>query len=162
MKKLWMIAALGILLAGCGAEATYETVADEVVQAVMAEPAGIHLTLPEETMLPAMETDAGTIYLCDGYDIMVQTLDGGDLNETVRTISGCNLADLTVMQTETGGITRYEFVWTAAGETGQQVARAAILDDGSYHYVLSSVTAAEEFEEYREIWNGIYESFYLT
>jgi hypothetical protein len=56
---------------------------------------------------------------------------------------------------------RYEFVWTSAVDGGEQIGRATILDDGDYHYVLSATVGAELIEEYQEIWNGIFESFYL-
>ena len=37
-----------------------------------------------------------------------------------------------------------------------------ILDDGAYHYVLTTMADAEVAAEYREIWNGIFDSFGLA
>ena len=37
-----------------------------------------------------------------------------------------------------------------------------ILDDGSYHYVLSAMTDADNAREYGEMWNGMFESFTLS
>lgn len=159
MKKVWLILAAVLLLTGCGAEETMETVADEAVQAVAAQPREIRVDLPEEAVLPAMESDSGVLYICKDYDVAVQTLDGGDLDRTIRTITGYSAADLTVMQTSDGGLTRSEFVWTSAGELGDQVCRAAVVDDGSYHYVLSASIDSEKAGEYQEIWNGMFESF---
>jgi len=159
MKKLCLMMALLLLLSGCGTEQTFETVADELVLSASVQPRKILLTLPEETMLPAMETDSGTLYLCDGYDVAVQTLESGNLDATIRRICGFGSEDLTVMQTDTGTYTCYEFVWTSAGELGEQVGRAKILDDGSYHYALNTTAPAKTAEEYREIWNGIFETF---
>ena len=159
MKKLCMMLALVLLLCGCGAEQTLETIADEMVISASAQPREILLTLPEETLLPAMETEHGRLYLCNGYDVAVQTMESGNLDATVRQISGFGAEDLTIIQTSAGEYTRYEFVWTSAGELGEQVGRAEILDDGSYHYVLNTIAPAKTAEEYREIWNGIFESF---
>lgn len=159
MKRVWVILVLMMLLPGCKGAETFETVSDDLVQSVMAQPKEIRLTLPEDTVMPAMESESGTLYMCNGYDVTVQTLEGGDLNSTIRQVCGYDREALTVMETESGDFTCYEFVWTGAGELGQQVGRAAILDDGSYHYVLTAVTAEADAEEYREIWNGMFETF---
>ena len=159
MKKLCAMMALALLLCGCGTEQTMETVADEIVMNVSAQPREVLLTLPKETLLPAMETETGTLYLCDGYDVAVQIMSSGDLDETIQQVSGFGKEDLMVIQTVAGELSCYEFVWTAATDLGEQVGRAMILDDADYHYVLSAVAPAKNVEEYREIWNGIFESF---
>lgn len=161
MKKLCLIFALAVLLTGCGAAETYETLADEVVQSVMAQPKEIKVTLPEEAVLPAMESDNGTLYICKDYDVTVQTLESGNLEATIRTISGYSPEELTVMETSAGEMTKYDFVWTSTSDTGEQVGRAMILDDGSYHYVLTTMADADVVSEYKEIWNGLFESFQL-
>lgn len=162
MKKCCMLMILALLLCGCGARETFETVGDEMVLEVLAQPREILLTLPEETLLPAMESDGRTLYLCDGYDVAVQTLSGGDLDATLRQITGFGREDLTIIQTNEGECACYEFVWTAATDFGEQVGRATILDDGSYHYVLTASVDAEKAQEYQEIWNGIFETFGLA
>ena len=159
MKKLCVMMALCAMLCGCSGKQTFETVTDEMVQPVLAQPREILLRLPEETLLPAMETDNGTLYLCDGYDVAVQTVQSGDLEETVRLVSGFSSEDLTIIQTTAGECDCYEFVWTSATDLGEQVGRAMILDDGDYHYVLSAVTPVNNAQEYQEIWNGLFDSF---
>ena len=52
MKKGWLILALGLLLTGCSTAETYETLADQVVVSVLAEPKQIQFSLPEESVLP--------------------------------------------------------------------------------------------------------------
>ena len=123
MKIFCVMMALTFLLCGCGAESTFETVADEWVLQASAQPKEIHLTLPEETLLPAMETDGKTLYLCDGYDVAAQTLSGGDLDATIEQISGFSSADLTVMETLAGEYPCYEFTWTMATDFGEEVGR---------------------------------------
>lgn len=162
MKKYVILTVLMLLLCGCGTSETYETVADEYLQPVMAEPREVRVDLPEESVMPAMETEKGTLYLCEDYDVILQILDSGDLEATVRAVSGFDMEDLTLIQTAAGEIDQYEFVWSAAGESGQQIGRATVLDDGNYHYVLSATIDAQRMEEYQEVWNGIFESFHLS
>jgi len=162
MKKMLVLLVLAVSLAGCGEAEVFETVGDEMVQSVMAQPREISLSLPEEAVLPAMETDNGTIYICKDYDVSVQTLESGDLEGTIRSVSGFASEDLTIMETSRTGADCYEFVWTSAGEWAEQVCRCMILDDGNYHYVLTAMIDADLFGEYQEIWNGMFESFCLA
>ena len=161
MKRMIVLMTLLGLLSGCGAAETYELVTDEPVRQVSAEPREMHFFLAEETAMPAMETDSGKLYLCGEYDVMSQIFDGGDLERTIRQVSGFSPDDLTVIQTESEDIKKTEFVWTSAAEEGHRICRATILDDGNYHYVLSATVPAEKIEAYQEIWNGIFETFKL-
>ena len=162
MRKLCVMLALTLLLCGCGQAQTFETVADEMVLSVSAQPKQVMLTLPDDSLLPAMETDSGTLYLCNGYDVAVQTMESGDLDATVRQVCGFGSGDITIMQTAAGDCACYEFVWSAATELGEQVGRAMILEDGDYHYALSAVAPAKKAFEYQQIWNGIFDSFALA
>ena len=158
MKKL-LVLMLMLLLCGCGAQESFETVADEMVLPVSVQPREILLTLPEETLLPAMESDGRTLYLCNGYDVAVQTFSSGDLDGTIRELSGFGKDELTIMETTSGDCRCFEFVWTAATDLGEQVGRAMILDDGTYYYTLTAMTPAEKALNYQEIWNGLFETF---
>ena len=162
MKKflLWLVLALSLV--GCGEAEVFETVADEMVQSVMAEPREISLTLPEEAVLPAMETDNGTLYICKNYDVSIQTLQSGNLEGTIRSVSGFDMYDLSIMETTVSDADCYEFVWTSAGEREDQVCRCRILDDGNYHCVLTAMIDADLIGEYQEIWNGMFQSFGLV
>ena len=162
MKKICVLLVMALCLTGCGGEAVFETVGDTGILSASAQPREITLTLPEDTVLPVMETDGGSLYMCRDFDVTVQTLEGGDLESTVRTVSGQSLEDLTVIKGTEGECNSYEFVWTAAGEGGEQVCRGQILDDGVYHYVLTAMTDADLVYEYQEIWNGMFESFGLS
>lgn len=162
MKRLVLFLISVLLLYGCGKTETLETIADEMLLPVVAQPREIWVSLPEGSVLPAMESESGTIYLCEEYDVAVQTLSSGDLDATLRSVTGYGADDLTVIQTQEGDVEKYEFVWTMAGELGQRIGRATILDDGNYHYVLSATIDAENIAEYQEVWNGIFESFKLV
>ena len=162
MKKGLILLMSLLLLSGCGSAQVYETVTDEFAIPVSAVPREIRFDLAQEPILPAMESDGGQLYLCGDFDVMVQTLDSGDLNDTVYRISGFMPEELTLLQTGTGDVDKYEFVWTSVSDGGHQIGRATILDDGSYHYALSATVDAQMIEEYQEIWNGIFESFELA
>ena len=160
MKKLFWMAALACLLAGCATEPVMETVADEqvVAQPVLRQ---IRVELPGETVLPVMETDNGEIYICRDYEVSVETLPGGDLRRTVGLLTGFDLEDVTVMETKSEGRTRYDLAWSCAGETGPEVGRASILSDEDYHYCLAVMTPEENAAQCREMFNGMFESFTL-
>lgn len=156
MKKFWIIVLCGILLTSCGAAPTFETVADDILQPAMAPVSEILLTLPEDAGTQVMQEENGDrVYLCDGYTVTVQTLNGGDMERTVRQLSGFSSERLTILETMSGDLVRRDWVWTAAGEEGDQICRAAVLDDGTYHYCVTAVG------ERTDGWNEIFASVTL-
>lgn len=158
MKRIIFLLMLACLLAGCRVQ-TMETVEDVWQEEPAAAPLQIQVSLPGEEALPVMETSGNRLYLSEHYQIEVQTLPGGDLSRTVQTMSGLEPGDVTLVQTEQGGLARYDFVWAAAGEEGDQLGRGAVLDDGNYHYALSVLRSAED-EATRQIhWDQVFSSF---
>lgn len=160
MKKIMFAVLAALFLAGCAQVETAETVADVLEEPVLAAPREIRLSLPGEAVTCAMESDAGRLYLGDGYEVMVQTLSGGDLDATVRTLTGFSREDITVIQTDAQEPQRWEFAWAAAGEQGQRVGRGLILDDGTYHYCLTVLQDAED-DDCQIIWSEVFNSFEL-
>lgn len=160
MKKLCCMVLLACLLTGCGAEETFETVADEMVYEHPV-PRSIHVSLPEDTVLPVMQTENGKLYFCRDFEVCVQTLTGGDLDATVRSLCGFGAADVDILETVREDLRQYDFVWSSAGETGDQVGRACILSDGAYHYCVTAMAPEEIAGEYQQIWNGMFETFTL-
>lgn len=161
MKKWMFLLAFCLMLSGCKAEETFETVADEMMEPAPA-PRQVMVELPPEAAAPASESDAGTIYICDGYEISLQTLPGGDLDGTIRTISGYGREDLTVVETLQGDYRRFDLVWACVGEAGERIGRGAVLDDGSYHYVLCVLADADRVREYTEVWEAVFASYALS
>ena len=161
MKKIALFLLLTLVLTGCAAEETFETVADELVLPAMAQPENILVNLPGEAAMPAMESDNGRFYLAGDYEIHIQTLEAGDVNRTVKNLCGYEKDDLTVMETNPEGIRRYEFVWTCAGENGDRLGRAVILDDGNYHYTMTALRDADTTENTQIVWNDVFDSFTL-
>ena len=139
MKIIWIWALLALTLTACAAEETFETVSDEQVLSVMAQPREILLELPEDAAAPVLENEEQQVYLGEGYELMLQTCPAGDLSGTVRSLTGYDKEKLTLIQTQWEDVTRYDFVWASAGEQGERLGRGTILDDGDYHYCLSLV-----------------------
>ena len=162
MKRIWIVVPLVLTLLGCAAEETWETVADDLVQPVMASPRQITVRLPDDAVAPVLESDSEQIYLCEEYEIVLQTCASGDVGATVRQLSGYDMEHLTVMQTQQEDVTRYEFVWVSAGERGDRLGRAVILDDGCYHYCLSALRDADTTEKSQIVWSEVFGSFALT
>ena len=161
MNRMWMILPLVICLWGCAPEETLETVEDEWLQPVMAVPGSLSLQLPE-TAEPVLETDTEQMYLQEDSEILVQTLSSGDLGKTISTICGYDRENLTILNTFTDGVERYEFVWASAGEQGERLGRAVILDDGNYHYCVSVLGDADRAAEFEEIWERLFDSVALS
>ena len=162
MKK-WLIFGLCmVFLSGCAAEETFETVADEQVQSVSAPLRQLQVELPEEAAAPTSESESGTLYQCDGYEIILQTMESGDLNGTIQSVSGYSRSYVTVMETNLAGWKRYDFVWASAGEQGDRLGKAAILDDGNYHYCVSVLGDADRAAEFEEIWERLFDSVSLS
>lgn len=158
--KIVCVVLMLALLTGCGAQETFETVADWYYEPVIS--AGtVRLSLPQDAAVLASLDDGGSIYLCEGYSLCMQTLEAGDLDRTLRTVSGFSADRLRLMQTQQQGVTRYDFVWAAAGEGTDQLCRGAILDDGSFHYTLCVMSDADKTEDYAQIWDQIFSSFTL-
>lgn len=161
MKQFITVLMIMLLLCGCGTEETLETVADEMVVPVMAQPRNIHVSLPGEAAIPTVEGSEGRIYVCEDYEIMIQTYPSGDLDATVREMSGHSGKELTVMATERDGAQRYDFVWASAGEGGDLLGRGVILDDGAYHYTMAVTRLADTTETSQISWNQVFDSFSL-
>ena len=162
MRKYVFLLLITALLSGCAAEDTFETVSDALIQPVMAQPRLVCVDLPGETALPVIENNNGRIYVCNDYEIVIQTVFSGDLEETMQTMSGRGREELTVMETFSDNVSRYEFIWAAAGETGDQIGRGVILDDGNYHYCLSALWNADATGKMQTNWDQVFSSFNLS
>ncbi len=158
MKKLCILLALLLTLTGCGAAETFETLAN-VCGENQPEPKEVVLSAPEDAQVIG-GTD-GRLYLCDGYDIAVETLAGTDLDATLRQVSGFGADDLTVMETVQTELSRYEWVWTAAGEGGDTVCRSVVLSDGDYHYCVTVSAPAKAAGSLTDTWNALLASVTL-
>lgn len=160
MKKVWMIVPVALLLTGCASAETFETISDELVQPVVSQTREIYVSVPDSALTTVMEAeDGGRLYLCDGYTMTLLKLDGGDLNQTVQSLCGYDAQGVTVMQTTDGPWQRYEWVWVSAGEGGESLGRAAVLDDGQCHYCLTVMADARDVSVLEPEWEAVFASF---
>lgn len=138
MKRIWWLLLVVVLFCGCSAKQTAETVCDELLLSAMAPQKELTVKLPAHASKAALAAEDGAeLYFCDDYTLTLQTGPSGDLDRTVRTLCGYGENQLTVMETKLGGVKRYDWTWTGAGEGSVQVGRAAVLDDGDYHYCVT-------------------------
>lgn len=160
MKRILLVLLMSLLLAGCAEAELEETVADVWKEAVtVAAPRETRLELPGEAVACAMESDTGRLYFGDGYEVMVQTLSSGDLDATIRALTGFDREDITVLQSQSDP-KRWEFAWASAGEGGERLGRGVVLDDGNYHYCLTVLQDADD-DDCQIIWSQVFNSFEL-
>lgn len=161
MKKCWIWLSVFLLLSGCGNQEVFEQM-DDVYQAAAPQAAVVSLEIPEDAAVPAIGSGPNhAIYFCDGYTMTVQTLIGGDLNRTLKELTGFPQEMLTVLQTRDGELRRYEGTWTCVGEGGDQVGRLVLLDDGAYHYAVTVIAPAELISQLRLTWDTLFDSVTL-
>lgn len=155
MKKVFGLMLCVMLMAGCGAQETFETVSDDL--AVSGSVVGqVLVSLPEEAKASALIAEDGSkLYLCDGYTLTIHTIDGGKIDETLQMLTGFEKEDLTVMQTVRDGKDCYECVWTTAGEGEDQVCRTIVLDDGGYHYAVTAMAGYTDAGNLQDAWQKI-------
>lgn len=163
MKKLCCVFLVMVMLSGCGTQSAFETIGDMLDMPVIAIKRDLQLQLPKEATAPVLQSeDGGKLYLCDGYTLTVQTLSAGDLDRTMREVTGFSREQLTVMETDQKDYHRYECVWSAAAEEGEQVARSVILDDGYYHYAVTVMADFATAGELSQPWKDLLGSVTLS
>ena len=159
MRKVWILLLLMLFLTGCGAQETFEILEDEIPVLEVHAPQQFFVSLPEEAAAPTFQDDTGSeLYVCEGYTVSKQILEAGDMEKTVKTLTGKGQEELQILKTMTDTWNRYDFVWTSTGEEGLQLGRACILDDGNYHYILSTLAEENRAGQLRETFSDMYES----
>lgn len=158
VKKIWILILLALMLSGCSAQETFETVGDDPNAVQVMAPGKLTFAIPADASSQVMYSEAGMLYFCDGYEIMVLTMQSGDLNRTLRSLTGYDSDGLTVIETKVDDMTRYECIWLSAGEMGDQIGRTVIIDDGRFHYSLSVIAPANEAGSLQQSWQEIFSS----
>jgi len=161
VKRILIVILSVLMLCGCSAAPTFETLSDVYNPEAPAQPRKIILELPQNAAAQAISSENGTLYLCDGYEVTQQILPAGDLSKTLRELTGFEREVLTVIETGLTEAARYECAWSAAGEAGDSIGRAAILDDGCYHYCITVMADADFAGELTAQWQQIFASYGL-
>ena len=156
MKKACWILAVALCLSGCvnNTEPVMETVADEIIEPVAAEPKDIAVWLPDEAAAQTMaDGAAGECYTWGESELRLQTLRGGNIRSTLKALTGLDPEKLTVMEYEKDDLQLYQTVWSCTSEEGVQLGRCMVADDGQYHYCISLVSpeGADVAEDYARI-----------
>lgn len=160
MKKLMVFGILVFLLSGCKEQTVFETVDDAYIQSVDGSAKQIVVELPNNAAVGVMEnTEGEQVYLCDGYTVTLQTLPGGDMGRTLKTVTGFDADRLQPIRTQEGQLKKVQCVWSCAGEGGDQLGRCAILDDGSFHYVVCVMAEAFRAGQFTQTWQELFDSF---
>lgn len=156
----WLLVGICVIemLCGCSSHKNYETISDEIVTPIMAEPMQITADFPPDVSVYALEHN-GMICVGEGYSLCIETMTGGDLNNTVKKCTGYSAQNLNLIQTKRDGMTLYETAWSCMGEHGDQVGRLLVLDDGQYHYTLYALTDAEEMGQLQSVIQPVFQSF---
>ena len=163
MKKLLCVLFAMALLTGCQQPKDFETMSDSYVQPDLPQPKEVFLLLPEDAAKAVLEAaDTGTLYLCDGFTVAVQTLPAGNMDATLREVTGYGAEKIQLWEKKEGDISRFVCVWTAAGEGGDQMGKTTILDDGNYQYALSVMANAEDAGALAETWQQLMDSFSIA
>lgn len=162
MKTVCIILVLALTLSGCAASQVYETLGNAMLPVAAQQPQSILIELPDDAALSVFDGSGGKLYTGEGYEVCLETMRSGDLDSTLRSVTGFGKDKLTLLQTRQGSLDRYSCAWTAAGEAGDTVGRCAILDDGLYHYCLVVTAAAEKAGKLNETIGQILASFAVT
>lgn len=162
MKKICWLLLVALLLCGCSNREVLETVSDELLLDTVAPQKTLSVKLPSDALSAAMAPEDGAqLYFCDGYALTLQTAPAGDLDRTARALCGFDRERLTVMETRLGGLKRYDWTWTSAGEGSAQVGRAAVLDDGDHHYCMTVMADEAGSGDLDTRWDALFASMAL-
>lgn len=163
MKRICALLFAVFLLAGCTEKKELETVMDNVYQPAKGKMMKMVFDMPDYAAAEVFSSDdTAQLYVCEDFILTMEVHDSGDIQKTMLETTGYAYDQLPIMQSTQGDIKRYDCVWTAAGESGDQIGRCSVLDDGSYHYVLSVMTESEIAGELTQaVWNHLFSSLSL-
>ena len=161
MKKLLALVLLIFLLAGCGSETVYETIAD--IPEPQEQPRMLQtvVKIPEEAAATVMTGENGAkLYMCQDYYIILQTLPAGDMDAVFRELTGYGADSLQVIQSKFQGLDRYRLAWSSATDSGDQVGQACVFSDGNYCYALTAMAPEDKAGQLvTGAWKELFDSF---
>ena len=157
----WLIVIMiALLLTGCGEPEEFETMSDSYVEQTLPQAQETSFWLPAGATMTTGQ-GGGELYECEGFTAWVQVFASGDMDATLRSVTGFDTERLELIQRKTDQGTRSECAWACVGESGDQVARTLVLDDGYYHYVLTVMAPAENAADLAVTWQDVFNSFRL-
>jgi hypothetical protein len=169
LKKWAWLPLCALLLAGCAAEPTWETVNDTIedaatVAALGEEPYQIIFSVPMDAVLETFsQSDTRTVYTqADGeYEIEAMVLPTASIDEVVAELTGFAPDAVQTIKTERFSMPEYRFVWYSSSDEGGYLCRASVLTDAEYSYALVFSAREETGTTYRDCMNEVMDSFGL-
>jgi len=142
MKQVCLVL-LFLVLSGCTAP-VWETVEDEMpavaVSSWLEDAYTVQFGIPETVNLQE-EREGWQVYGTEDGSLEIETrifLTSG-LESAVRTVSGFEAEELTILQTSRFGLPEYQFAWVAQTEQGSRLYRAdLVLDETDCYAVICS------------------------
>ena len=164
MKK-WCLGLVFLLLSGCAAPA-WETVTDEIpavaVSSWMEDAYSVQFGVPASASL--LEERAGwQVYGTENGELEIETrtfLTSG-LESAVRTVSGFESDELTILQTARFGMPQYQFAWVAQTEQGSRLYRANLVLNDTECYAVICSRPEEAGSRYDQEIRRVFSSFGL-
>lgn len=165
MKILWLVAAL-LVLNGCSVP-VWETVDDSEMAVPAAtwqdEVHDIQFGLPDGLVLQE-QTDNWKLYSNPNGDMEIQARRflASDVDQAIRTISGFDAEQLTVLETSRYDRPMYRFSWLSQSEQGCYLNRACLVFDEMNCYALICSRTEEAGTMHEEMIRSVFSSFGLS
>jgi len=163
MKK-WLMGVTLMLVAvlcGCNGE-LYEVVGDVSTIEPDITPQKVRFEVPKDENITVMNTDKGVLYLGENYDISLQICPSGNLDQTMRAVTGYSRKQLAITELSEKNVDRYVCAWSAVSDEGELVGRCTILDDGRFHYCLTVLVKADMAGELRNTVDAVFADYSLA
>ena len=164
MKKLGLVLAF-LLLTGCSAP-VWETVQDEVpavpVSSWLEEAYTMQFGLPDSVAL-LEEREGWKVYGTQNGELEIETrtfLTSGP-ESAVRTVSGFEAEELTLLKLSRFGLPEYQFAWLAGTEQGNRLYRAELVLDGTNCYAVICSRPEDAGDRYDTEIRQVFSSFGL-
>ncbi len=163
MRKLLLIAVF-LILSGCAAGNAAEPEHVSDIPEKEPEVCVIAYELPEAMVL---ETGGGELIQqayesVDGsYSVTAERIPADTLEEAIRTVSGFDMEDLTILNTKQDDAEIYHFAWSSGSEEGAFVSRCALAAKDGAYYALTVTRQAGECGENRAAEKKLFSSMRL-
>lgn len=161
-----LVLALMMLLCGCS-KPVWESVDDfmpsEPVMNRQETSYVIQMGLPEGLELVERSEAAAVYATANGeLEVETQTFLTSGLDSAVRTLSGFEAEELTILQTTRFDLPEYQFAWVSQTEQGARLYRADLVLDGTccYAVICSSLESAGDYYAFQA--RQVFSSFGLS
>lgn len=162
MKIGLLLLITALVLSGCTAEPTFETIGNVWENSHAEElPASIEFGLPDDIVMEVMESDDNCrSYQIGDWMLWTEICNGGDIAATMKMLTG--MEDAEMISHPSGMYSCHETAWAVTEEEGEYVMRAAVIPKGAYHYCLSMKAPVEDARQMGEVFSQILENVYLN